>query len=226
MCFRTGRNKPSLAISCSALTLALFAACSGATPESGVTPTTPPAADVCGDVVGAWSGVTSGLRARLITSGSRADHSALRVSLELENVSGQGPLEIHWSGRPNLGYASFGLDDATGVEVPAPDWAFGGNESTGDIWELVPATGSLRHDVAPNVFDEFSGRRVLRVGTFWAREMPTDGSHVLLRATLAGRAPLEADTALVDGVARTASPDDPRGRAWIGTLEVPPVCVD
>ena len=183
----------------------------------------------CGDVVGEWSGVVDGLRGRLITSGSHPDRSALRVTVELENVSGQGPIEINWSGRPNLGFVTLRLEDATGAEVPEPPWRLGGNEAVGDIRELIPATGNVRHDAADNVFDRLGGERILRIGAFWARPMPADGSRRYLRAIATGHAPT-GNEALFDpadgGVVRSASPGDPRGRVWLGPLSLPAVCID
>jgi hypothetical protein len=198
-------------------------------PDVAVPGSTPAAGERCGDVVGEWSGVVDGLRGRLITSGSRADRTALRVTVELENVSGQGPLEINWSGRPNLGFVTFRLEDATGADVPEPPWRLGGNEAVGDIRELIPPTGTVRHDVAENVFERFGAERILRIGAFWARPMPADGSRRFLRAIATGHVPTGSE-ALLDraegGVVRPASPSDPRGRVWLGSLTIPAVCID
>ncbi len=188
----------------------------------------PSAAGRCGDVTGAWSSVVGGLRGRLVTSGSRADGSALRVTVELQNVSGAGPLEIHWSGRPQAGFLTFRLDDAAGAEVPEPPWRLGGNEPGGNLRETIPPTGTVRRDVADNVLERFNGERILRIGAFWARQMPSDGSRRALRATVTGEAPSDAGTLVYSaegGAVRTASPSDERGRVWTGSLELPAVCV-
>jgi hypothetical protein len=178
------------------------------------------------DVVGAWSDVVGDLRGRLVTSTSRPDRSALRVCLDLENL-GATPLEIHWSGKTRLGFVTFRLDDQAGVEVPEPDWSFGGNEYIGDCYAVVPA-GAVRFEVAANLFEEFCGRRVVRIGTFWAREMPSDGSRRFLCAQVTGERARRADH-MASGDGRSLPPGDARstlrGRAWKASLDVPGVCI-
>lgn len=97
----------------------------------------------CGDTVGAWSAPVDGLRARLITSGARADRAALQVDLEVEAVA--GPRAIHWTGMLDLGYVSFALDEAAGAPVAAA-LAWGGNGPGGSFSEAV--AGRVRHRVA------------------------------------------------------------------------------
>jgi hypothetical protein len=188
----------------------------------------------CGDVVGAWSPVVGGLRGRLVTSGSRADRSALRLALELENVSGRGPLEVNWNGSIQIGFAAFELADATGALVPEPAWRWGGNESVGHARVIMPSSGVVQFVVADNLFAPMMGRRAMRLGAFWGREMPTDGSRRFLRARVTGVAPpvhtwVQVEIPAVDGggmSVRAAAPDEPSGHTWIGTLDVPAVCVD
>lgn len=64
---------------------------------------------------------------------------------------------------------------------------------------------------------------------FWAREMPSDGSPLLLGARVTGREANESDTVVVDaesGETRRLTPDEPRGHRWVHSLEIPAVCVD
>jgi hypothetical protein len=181
----------------------------------------------CGDTVGAWSAPVDGLRARLITSGARADRAALRVDLEVEAVA--GPRAIHWVGMLDLGYATFALDDAAGATVAAA-LAWGGNGPGGAFREVVP--GAVRHLVATNLFVASEGRRLIRIGAFgggWP--MPTDGAPRYLRARVTGAAPgpdeLEAyvvDPAIGSLGARGA--DTEPAPAWVGALDVPAVCVE
>ncbi len=183
----------------------------------------------CGEVVGEWSSVVDGLRGRIVTSGSREDRSSLSVAIELENVSTE-PRAIHWDGRPTLGFATFQLEDETGTEVPDPPWALGGNEAVGSLREVIAASSTVRH-VLGDVLDEVDGGRILRIGAFWSREMPADGSRRQLRALITGRAPLPDDLPVTvgdheEGMAVSDSREAPQGRAWTGPLELPPVCID
>ncbi|MBL8623677.1 MAG: hypothetical protein JNK64_20380 [Myxococcales bacterium] len=183
----------------------------------------------CGDTVGAWSAPVDGLRARLITSGARADRAALQVALEIEPVA--GPRTIHWTGMLDLGYVTFALDDAAGAPVPAA-LAWGGNGPGGSFREALPAR--VRHLVATNLFVPVDGRRLVRIGAFgggWP--MATDGTSRRLRARVTGAAPasdeLEAyvvDPAVGSLGARVVGADAAAAPAWVGTLDVPAVCVD
>jgi hypothetical protein len=152
---------------------------------------TPPAAHPARrcDPTGAWSGTAEGVRARLVRAGER-------VELELENTR-QQPLELRWSGN-HLAFATFRLDDAAGAEIPEPEWQYPGNEHTGDQQLALPATSTTRVVVGDSIFARFGERRTVRIGAFWGREMPADGSPAFLRTRLA---------------------------LWKGSLEVPPVCL-
>lgn len=182
----------------------------------------------CGDTVGAWSAPVDGLRARLITSGARPDRAALQVALEIEPVA--GPRTIHWTGMLDLGYVTFALDDAAGAPVPAA-LAWGGNGPGGSFAEVIP--GAVRHRVASNLFVPVDGRRLVRIGAFgggWP--MATDGAPRRLRARVTGAPPAadEFEAYVVDPAvgslgARPAA-TAPAAPAWVGTLEVPAVCVD
>jgi hypothetical protein len=192
------------------------------------TPTTT-ASEGCGNAVGAWSPVVDGLRGRVVRSDASADRSALSIFVELENV-GDAPRSIHWDGRPSLGYATFHLDDAAGVEVPRPDWGFGGNEMAGSLYETVSVSGVVRHEI-PNTLTTMNGERALRIGAFWGRELPSDGSRRYLRATVVGRAPQPDDSQVRfgegdEGATVGAAPTEPPGRAWTSSLELPGVCID
>lgn len=178
----------------------------------------------CGDVEGAWSAPVDGLRGRLVTSGSRADHTALRVDVELENV-GDAPLAIHWDGRPSLGFVTFALADRSGADVPDPPWRLGGNEPGGSMAEVIGAHATVRHTI-PNVFDRFDGGRIVRIGAFWGMPMPEDGA--LLRGTVAGREGAPDDLGVVPGdeVLVRGEPIAAGLRTWRGPLELPPVCLD
>ena len=116
------------------------------------------------------------------------------------------------------------------VEVPEPGWGFGGNEASGSLYETVSASSVVRHEV-PTEFSTMSGKRVLRIGAFWGRELPSDGSQRFLRATVVGRAP-EADDLWVrfgegdEGTRVGAAPTEPPGRAWTGSVDLPGVCID
>ncbi len=204
--------------------LALVAACRGPDVPRAPAPPAP-----CGDTVGAWSAPVDGLRARLITSGARADRASLQVALELEPVA--GPRAIHWAGMLELGYVTFALDDAAGAPVAAV-LAWGGNGPSGSFREAL--RGPVRHLVASNLFVPVDGQRLVRIGAFgggWP--MATDGTSRRLRARLTGAAPapdeLEAyvvDPAVVSLGARVVGADAAAPPAWIGALDVPAVCVD
>jgi len=159
------------------------------------------------DATGAWSSAVAGLRGRLVRTGER-------VELELDNVSAR-PLELHWAGY-RLAFATFRLDDASGAEVPEPDWRYGGNEATGRQ-HLLLATGTTRVVVGDPIFGEVSGRRTVRIGAFWGREMPADGSPRFLRARVIGAQPSSGE---LDPATSAA-----RGVVWLGSLDVPPVCL-
>lgn len=225
------------------MSMVLAAACSGPQTSSSAedpaedvephAPSSPTETERCGDVVGTWSEPVDGLRGRLLTSGSQADRSSLRVEVELENV-GTTPLAIHWDGYVSLGYATFRLDDEAGAEVPEPDWRLGGNAPGGSLREVIPVAETVRH-VVGDVFARFNDGRILRIGAFWGREMPTDGSRRFLRAQLSGRAPRPDDLLVQpgegeEGGTTVGAPPGPsaqtEARAWIGPLEIPAVCVD
>lgn len=219
-----------MVITC-AVAVLLASACSGGqssgseTPEPNP-PANPPTADRCGDVEGAWSSPVDGLRGRILTSRAQPDRSSLRVEVELENVSAE-PLAIHWDGYVNLGFVTFRLDDEAGAEVPEPDWRLGGNEPGGSLREVIPAGGTVRHAIG-EVFARFDGRRILRIGAFWGREMPTDGARRFLRGQVVGRAPRPGDL-LVETEGDELTVRDSAGtdaRAWTGPLELPAVCID
>ena len=181
----------------------------------------------CGDTVGAWSAPVDGLRARLITSGARADRAALQVDLEVEAVA--GPRAIHWVGMLDLGYATFALDDAAGAPVAAA-LAWGGNGPGGAFYEAV--VGRVRHQVASNLFVPVDGRRLIRIGAFgggWP--MPNDATPRYLRARVTGAAagPDELEVYVAEpavgslGARAVSAAPAP---AWVGTLDVPAVCVE
>ncbi|HEY8080060.1 MAG TPA: hypothetical protein VIF62_38280 [Labilithrix sp.] len=188
---------------------------------SAMTSSSAAASPPCGDVVGAWSPVVSGLHARLVTFGSNRDRSALDVVLEIENV-GSDAIELPWSGRIALGFAKFRLDDARGNDVE-PAWAFGGNEFTGDVRAIFRPKKTIRYDVHRGAFESMSGKRALRIGAFWGRELPSDGSKRFLHATLTAGSP-HADAIAYEG--NDLVRDEPHARAFAGTIEVPAVCID
>lgn len=180
----------------------------------------------CGDVTGPWSSAVDGLRARFVTSGSRPDGSSLAVHLELENLSREN-IELAWSGT-SLAFAAIRLTDAQGRELPAPGWAFGGNEFTGAMSLLVPAGRTARVVVASNLIAPMMGRRAVRIGAFYGRELPTNGTTAMLAATIAPSASRQGRSSRVEvtlvpitGTIRPAS----RTRRLRGTIVVPPVCV-
>jgi hypothetical protein len=177
----------------------------------------------CGDINGAWSPVVNGLRARLVTSGSKPDRSALDITLEIENVGGE-PIELAWSGYIPLGFASFRLDDEQGRDIE-PAWRFPGNAPGGDVRALFRANKTVRYEVHRGAFVTMMGKRALRIGAFWGRELPTDGTNRFLRATITGGSPHDGDLRYAyegNDLVR----DPPRARLFIGNLDVPPVCVD
>lgn len=181
------------------------------------------ASAACGDATGAWSAPVSGLRARLVSSGSKPDRSALDIALEIENVSGEA-VDLSWSGAIPTGFTRFRLDDAQGNDLE-PDWRFGGNEPTGDTRALFPAKKTIRYDIHKGAFTMMMGRRALRIGAFWGRELPSDGSKRLLRATIAASASRVAASDFgYEGTELVRSP--PPARAFTGTLEVPPLCIE
>ena len=77
-------------------------------------------------------------------------------------------------------------------------------------------------------FARFDNGPILRIGAFWARELPVDGRRVL-RAAIAGGAPAVNEVLVVrdEGgtMIRETEPTDPVGRTWTGPLDVPGVCV-
>lgn len=177
----------------------------------------------CGNVVGAWSMVVNGLRARLVTSESKPDRSALDIDLEVENVSPQEPIELHWTGYVTLGFATFRLEDAAGSDAEPP-WRFAGNSAAGPTRGLFPAGKVIRYVVHRGPFATMNGRRALRIGAFWGRELPSDGSKpFFLRAVVtAGPTHSNAPTYEGDQLVRTPAP----ARVWTGTLEIPAVCIE
>lgn len=175
----------------------------------------------CGDVVGAWSPVVNGLRARLVTTGSKPDHSALDVALEIENVGGD-VIELPWSGDVGLGFATFRLDDAQGKDIE-PAWRFGGNSFTGDVRAIFRPKKTIRYDVHRGAFATMNGKRALRIGAFWGRELPNDGSRRFLGATITAGTP-KPDAPAYEGVEIVRDP--PRAKVFSGTLQVPAVCIE
>ncbi|MDP3276704.1 MAG: hypothetical protein Q8Q09_16010 [Deltaproteobacteria bacterium] len=162
----------------------------------------------CGDVAGAWSESVGGLRGRVITSGSRADGSALRVTLELHNESVAERVTLRWAGRPEVGFVVPDLEDAQGASVPEPAWRLPGNEfGVNGVRHIAPGQ-TVALDFAGNLFERGGLGRIVRIGAFWAREMPLGGPQRYLRL----RVP--------QAVGTTA------GRAWTGPLVLPRVCVD
>lgn len=171
--------------------------------------------------------MVDGLRARFVTSGSRPDGASLAVHLELDNVSNEN-IELAWNGYA-LAFAAIRLTDAQGRELPAPGWAFGGNEMSGPMSMVVPAGRTVRVVVANNLIVPMMGRRAARIGAFYGRELPPNGATALLAATLApsvshrGRSSrVEASLAPVARAPRAAA----RTRLFRGSIVVPPVCVD
>jgi hypothetical protein len=175
----------------------------------------------CGDVIGAWSQTVNGLRARLVTSGSKPDRSALDITLEIENVSDQ-PIEMHWTGYIPLGFASFRLDDTQGKDIE-PAWRFGGNAPSGDVRAIFRPKKTIRYDVHRGAFVPTMGNRALRIGAFWGRELPGDGTKRFLRATITA-GPAHRNASAYEG--NDLVHDPPPARVFAGTLEVPAVCVD
>lgn len=210
-CERAGPAAPSSSAS--------SAAPASSAPLQGVAPPPSPS-KACGDTVGAWSSVVDGLRGRLVTSGSKPDHSALRIVLELENKSGR-PLDLHWTGN-HLGFATFRLEDEAGKD-PEPGWRLGGNEATGNLRATLSETAPTTYVVHDGPFGSMNGGRILRIGAFWGRELPGGGARRSLRAVVVG-GPANPDAAPLAGSA--SAPTTARGRPWTGRLELPPVCVE
>lgn len=129
---------------------------------------------VCAET-GAWSATAGDVRGRLVRSGDR-------IELELENAS-QQPHELRWDGT-HLGFATFRLDDASGVEVPEPSWRYGGNEMVGSQSLQLPP-GTTRVVIGDPIYGSMMGHRTIRIGAFWGRELPDDGSPRFLRARVA-----------------------------------------
>jgi hypothetical protein len=175
----------------------------------------------CGDVVGAWSPVVSGLRARLVTSGSQADHSALHIVLEVENVSGHGPLAVDWEGYIPFGFVTFRLEDAAGTDRE-PAWALGGNSPSGKIRAIFPPNKVVSYVIHDSTFGSMMGGRILRIGAFWGRELPSNGSRRFLRARVTGSPALVAAVTYEgEEPAATSTP----ASVWVGSLDVPLVCI-
>ena len=207
--------RPSLALGL----LVTLSGC-GAAPPAEMTPdeseaaVTEEAPDACAGA-GAWSSAVDGLRGRLVVSGAGA---SLRVVIELENVSAQ-PIALHWDGSPSVGFATFALRDAAGNE-PMPDWVFGGSEPTGALALVIPAGSAVERDATASFVAGPGGEaRVLRIGAFWGRPMPEDGSPRYLSARVVARAPAPGDV--------TEEGDAVSGaRAWVGAIELPAACID
>ncbi|MBW2460673.1 MAG: hypothetical protein JRH11_03435 [Deltaproteobacteria bacterium] len=167
------------------------------------------------------------MRARLVTTGGGEEQAPLTLAIELENISDEG-IDLHWRGPPH-GFATFYLDDETGAEVPEPPWRLGGNEPGGDLLEHIAVHTAVRTELG-EIIARFDSEPIVRIGAFWARELPPAGTRRVLRARITGRAPV-ADEVYVargddnDTVIRSVRPNDPRGRVWTGPLEVPGICV-
>ncbi len=155
------------------------------------------------------------------------------LDVELGNVSDENPLELRWRGRPAAGFLEFRLLDTRGVEVPRPEWALGGNEITGEFRVVIPPRGSVRLMTAQGIFETAAGRRLLRIGAFRAREMPEGGPRRFLAVRLAGRGSIGPGAAQIhaegsDGGLRIGAPGAnlPSRPAWVGTLDLRPVCIE
>jgi len=158
----------------------------------------------------------------LVTSGSKPDRSALDVVLEIENVANEA-VELSWTGYIPLGFASFRLEDAQANDVE-PSWRFGGNAPSGNARALFRKNQTIRYDIHRGPFTPMMGKRALRIGTFWGRELPTDGTSRSLRATITGAAAIQSDAATYEGVDSVSTP--PPARAFVGTLDIPAVCIE
>jgi hypothetical protein len=167
----------------------------------------------CEGGAGAWSEAVDGLRGRVVFSDTEP-----HLVIELENVSAQ-PIALHWDGSPSVGFATFALRDGAGNE-PMPDWAFGGNEMTGSLALVLPAGARNTRDAMASFSTGLAGEtRVLRIGAFWGRALPDDGSPRYLSARVVSRAPGAGDTT-EDGSAITGA------TPWTSALELPAVCID
>jgi len=165
----------------------------------------------CEGGTGAWSEAVDGLRGRIVFSETEP-----HVVIEFENVSA---IALHWDGSPSVGFATFALRDGEGNE-PMPDWAFGGNEIGGSLALAIPPSSSLERDAMSSFVTGPGGEtRVLRIGAFWGRAMPEDGSPRYLSARVVSRAPASGDRTEDGAPIGGATP-------WTGTLEVPAVCID
>lgn len=164
-----------------------------------------------------------GLRARWVTAGSKPDHSALDITLEIENVSPEA-VDLAFTGYIPLGFTTFRLDDAQGHDIE-PDWRFGGNSPTGDSRALFRAGQTVRYSIHRGAFPMMANKRALRIGAFWGRELPSDGTKRFLRAVVHGstRTDHTPDFAY-EGNELVRNP--PTARSFTGALEIPAVCVE
>ena len=198
-----------------------------ATAPAAISEAAPAAASGCGATTGAWSAAVDGLRARLVRAGGPEDGTplSLAIEIEIENISGEA-LDIHWSGPPH-GFSTFRLDDEDGAEVPEPPWRLGGNEAVGDFRAYIAPHSAVRTEVQ-GIITRFDDAPIVRIGAFWARELPAVGRRIL-HAAIAGGAPAANEVLVVRGedgtVIRQVEPTDPVGRTWTGPLDVPGVCV-
>lgn len=173
----------------------------------------------CHEGLGAWSETVDGLRARLVTSAASRD--GVDVDLEVENVSG-APLEVHWTGDLPLGFVQFHLDDAAGRDVE-PGWRFGGNAPSGSVRSVFLPGKSVRYAVHHGAFGKMASARTIRIGAFWGRELPSDGSRRFLRGVIAA-GPTHPEAPAYAGNEPAVKP--PPARAWTGPLQVPAVCLE
>ncbi len=176
----------------------------------------------CSLGAGAWSPSVDGLRGRMVTS--RGADGGLRVAVEIEPASGAAPVEIHWVGRPVLGFAEARVIDARGAEVSEPDFRLPGNEHTGNMIEVV--SGRVERELAGSLFTTVGGQRVVRIGAFWARVVPAESGGVKLGARLMGHEPATDELILERDTVRPFAAGDRRGRVFRGPLDLPPVCIE
>jgi hypothetical protein len=168
---------------------------------------------------GAWSPIVDGLRARMIREAAPSSNGP-RLAIEVENTSSE-PREIYWLGRPSLGYVTFRLFEGA-REVGEPDWRFGGNEPGGSMRESLAPGSTIRRSIDA-AYTDMNGKRALRIGAFWGREVPEKGAQLggVLRG---GPADPKAMTLNQD---RVVAPDTiPHGRAWLGSIEIPPIPIE